>query len=154
MPRLSRPRFYDRFVIATQISCRSIAKFLCQVRVSDKIKEPTFDAADVFLPIQRPDLFDRVLFESRQVFRVVYIPTRGDVVNAADEIVPRRLSRQLLNPGFVALYEITLQPEANGEPGRSRSLDHIEVPRQIVDRHPPGVELLRHRVVVGEADLG
>src|SRR6202008_570178 len=111
-------RFDYRFVIATQISCRPIAKFLRQVRVSDKIKEPTLDAPDVLLPIQLPDLFDRVLFESRQVFRVVYVPTRGDVMDASDEIVPRRLSCQLLNPGFVARYEITLQPKANGEPGR------------------------------------
>ena len=78
-------------------------------------------------------------------------------MNAADQVIPRSHPGKFLDPAFLAGEEVAFQPEANGERGGflARLRNHVEVARQVVEAHPPVVELSRprHRAVVGEADL-
>src|ERR1700730_7478760 len=106
------------------------------------------------LPIKSPDFLDRMFSESRQVLWIVHIPTGRDVMNTPDQIIPRSLSSESLDPGFVPFDKIAFETQADREPVRSHLFNHLKVARQILDRHAPRIKLFRHRVMVGEPDLG
>ena len=86
---------------------------------------------------------------------MIHLPALGQVVDAADEEVPVRQARQLLDPRLAPGDEVALEPEADGELREcgARLLHRIEIARQIGEAHAPVVKLLWHRVVIREADL-
>src|SRR5438132_6197445 len=91
-----------RFIVATQVSRRTVTKLLWQIRVRNKIKQFGFDAFNVTTPIKIPDFFDGLTLETRYMLRIIYIPTGTDIVDAADEIVPLLLVRELFDPPLEA----------------------------------------------------
>ena len=77
-------------------------------------------------------------------------------MHAADEIIPRMPRGQLADPILVAGQIIHFQREADGElrKGFLRPPDFGDVFIKLPVEHPPAVEiLLRHRRMVGKADL-
>src|ERR1700730_19088421 len=82
------------FIVAAQVSRRTVTKLLRQVWVRNKIDQFGFDAFDVIIPVKIPNFFNRLAFETGNMLRIIYIPTGTDVVDAADEVVPLFLLRE------------------------------------------------------------
>jgi hypothetical protein len=90
------------------------------------------------------------------VFGVIDIPTWGDVMDAADEVVPGGHGASGIEPGLAAFKVVAFEGEADREGGEGGlgGCDEFEVFWELFKVHAPVVEGLRHGVVVGEADFG
>ena len=141
-------------VEAAEVAAGANAELFWQVGMAYEIEEPTADALLVSLPIARP-YFIRAVGVAADVFWVVHFPAAGEVVDAADEVVPVGHARELLDPLFVAGDVIAFEAELDVELGESgtRFLHRFDIAGQLADEHPPVVERLGHRVVVGKAQL-
>ncbi len=130
-----------------------MTKFFWQVWVRDKIKQFGFNAANIVRPIKIPNFFDGLAFETGNMLRVVYIPTGPDIVDAADQVVPFLFPGEFFDPPLESRKVVALEPESNGDSGRSNLINELEVFWQFRIVHSPVVEFFRHRVVVGKSEF-
>jgi hypothetical protein len=125
--------------------------------VGAEVEVAAADAFFVEVPVERPDFFDGTgFFPAGEVFGVIDIPTGGDVVDAADEVVPGGQGAGGFEPGLATFEVVALEGEADREGGEGGlgGCDEFEVFWELINIHAPVVERVGHGVVVGEADFG
>lgn len=88
------------------------------------------------------------------MLRVIHVPPLRDVVHAPDQKIPVHQPRQLFDPPLVPLKKIALQSQPHRDLRPLSGPTHrFRVPGQILQPHPPIVEIHRLRVVVRKPDL-
>ena len=130
-------------------------EFLWKIGMGHEIEQAGADAFFVGIEIKPPDFRYRTFFKPAEMRGIVHIPTGGDVMHAADQVIPGRHGRELFDPRFMAGDEIDLQPNPNGQLGkcRARCLNRCQITGKLLDRHPPVIKVFRHRAVIGKPDL-
>lgn len=147
----------DGFVVGAEVAGWAEAEFFGEVGMGAEVEVAAADAFFVEVPVESPYFFDGPgLFPAGKVLGVIHVPAWGDVVDAADEVVPGGHGASGFEPGFAAFEVVAFEGEADGE-GRVGGLggcDQFEVLGELIEVHAPVVEGLWHGVVVGEADFG
>jgi hypothetical protein len=84
------------------------------------------------LPVEFPDFLHWIFLETRQVLRVVHIPPWSDVMDTANQIIPRSLFCESFDPRFIARYKVAFETKPDRETGRLHLFDHVEVSREFL----------------------
>ena len=133
-----------------------MAEFLDEVRVGHDVEAAAAGGVGEELPVAVPRGFDAEGGEAGDEGRVVEVP-RAEVMDTADEIVPRGHFGEFVDPWGAAVEPVDFEAHADGDAVGGCGaglLDPFEVLGQFFGEHAPVVEGLGHGAVVGEADFG
>lgn len=133
----------DGIVVVAEVALGAETEFFGEVGVGAEVEVSAANAFFVEVPVERPDFFGGTgLFPTGEVFGVIDIPARGDVVDAADEVVPGGQGSGGFEPGIVAFEEVAFEGETDGEGGEGAlgGRDEFEVLREVLEVHAPVVE--------------
>jgi len=147
----------DGFVVGAEVALGAEAEFFGEVGMGAEVEVAAADAFLVEMPVERPDFFHGTgFFPPGEVLGVIDIPSGGDVMNTADEVVPGGQGAGGFEPGLSAFEVVALEGEADREGGEGGlgGCDEFEVFWELIEVHTPVVEGLGHGVVVREADFG
>ena len=147
----------EAFVEGGAVLLRSVAEFLGEIGVADDFEEAARGGHCQSLEINRPHFEGVATIPLGEFGGVVHIPRIGDVMNGADEVIPRMTCGEFADPLFVAGQVIDFEGEFDGELGELALgvADFADVFVELIGAHAPIVEVVaRHRGVVGESDLG
>ena len=133
-----------------------IAKFLAQIGVGNGFEQSRGGRHRESLEVSGPDLEGVAGLPFRDFFGIIEVPRIGDIMDGADQVVPRMPRRQLANPLFVPGQIIDFQGDADVQVlvVSTRLFDLLDVLVEVAEEHAPVVKVIpRHGTVFGEADL-
>ena len=131
-------------------------KLLAEVGVADDVKEAGLGGQGQAFEVGGPNLHRLTLLPLGDLGGVVNGPGLGDVMDGADEVIPGVTVGEVPNPVFAAGQVIHLEAKLDDKVGMvvAGMLDTGDILVEFGGPHAPIVEVvLRHRGVVGEADL-
>src|SRR5439155_24697872 len=90
-----------------------IAKLLAQVGVGNSFEQPRGGRHRESLEVSGPDVEGVAGLPFRDFFGIIEVPRIGDIMDGADQVVPRMPRRQLANPLFVPGQIIDFKGDAD-----------------------------------------
>ncbi len=152
------PRRRQEFLVKRRAVARgTMAEFLRQVSMADDLKQAAGGRHRQSLEIGGPHFEGVALFPFGKFVGIVHRPIVRDVMDRADEIIPRLPRGEIANPVLVARQVIHFERKADGEPRELalRAAHFLDVFIKLMVQHAPVVEVVAaHGRMIGEADFG
>ncbi len=134
-----------------------VPELLGEIEVAEDVEVAGLDCVGEALDIAAPDAIGVLVLPLGDHGWVVDGPVIGDVMDGADEVIPRVAGGQVLDPVVEVGQVIDFEGQADGQVGMIAAglFNGGDVSIEVGLGHPPIVEVIaRHRGVVGEPDFG